>query len=56
MDMQTLVTGKSSLVMFTGNLRWNGGVLEQERAFQDYDDGKLIGTHTDWVPVPTVTT
>ncbi len=52
---ETLAIGTHSLVIFTGNLRWHDGELEQERAFQNYEDGKLIGSHKDWVQVPTST-
>lgn len=49
-----LVKGRHSISMFTGNLRWRDGVLEQEVGHTDYEDGSPVDRRTEWRAVPNV--
>lgn len=49
-----LVKGQHSISMFTGNLRWHDGVLEQEVGHTDYEDGSPVNRRTEWLAVPVV--
>lgn len=52
MTEQTFGPGPRSFVMLTGKLRWHKGALEQEYAFQDYNDYALVNSRYEWRPVP----
>lgn len=53
-NLAELIKGRHSIRIFTGQLRWHGGILEQEIANTDYEEGAPVGRRTEWLAVPVV--